>query len=78
MLAVVAAPRDLATTFECSYIVPEASHPGVAASACSGRVLVAEHQVTSFLDYSVGVTATRTTFKSHTKVYTVILEACNV
>ena len=69
MLAVVAAPRDLATTFECGYIVPEASHPGVAANACSGRVLVAEHQVTSFPNYSVGVTAKHTTFKSHTESY---------
>jgi hypothetical protein len=69
MLAVVAAPRDLATTYECGYIVPEASHPGVAASACSGRVLVAEHQVTSIHNYSVGVTVKHTTFKSHAESY---------
>lgn len=31
------------------YIVPEASHLTVASDACSGRVLVAEHQVMSSL-----------------------------
>jgi hypothetical protein len=41
MLVVAAASCNLtAALFEWGYIVPEASHPGVAADARSGRVLI--------------------------------------
>ena len=50
MLAVATCPhRRSCRPDGRGYIVPEASHLTVASDACSGRVLVAEHQVMSSL-----------------------------
>ena len=50
MLAVATCPhRHSCRPDGRGYIVPEASHLTVASDACSGRVLVAEHQVISSL-----------------------------